>query len=189
MTRQLSWKATIALFAFLLFLPLFATAFGYCFIVPIHECGHLLACWALGIRVVKTNWVSVESVRVAGWRANVIGFMGGFPAALVLCLIYVLVGQTFNAVRERIAFRPRLSGIAAIFSVLIKAAVMVDIMVEVTSGILEGLLFLSVYHQIGGWPSGFILVLAFSCFSLFWQLRKLTQVSSKSVLGELHGSV
>jgi len=189
-TGQLSWKAAIALFAcFAPCVPFLAVAFGYCFITPIHECGHLLACRVLGIQVVKVNWANVESMRVAGWRENVMGFMGGFSAASALCLIYVLVGRTFNMVSGRVAFRPRLSVIVASFSALIKAAVMVNIMVEVTSGILEGLLFLSVYRQVFGWPSGFIILLAFSCFSLFWQLRKLTQASPLSVLGELHGPV
>jgi hypothetical protein len=99
--------------------------------------------------------------------------MGGVSAALFLCSVYVLLSGLLKALSGRVAYSLRLSGIVTSFSVLSEAAIMADLMVQITGGILEGT-SLPIYHQVFG-PMAFVFIitLAFSCFSLLWQLRKL----------------
>ena len=92
MTKQYIKIATVLLFAFLgVGVASLVAVFNYSFISPIHEGGHLLACLALGIKVVRVNWAGVEFVSVSDWRQNVVGLIGGLSAAFFLCLVYVLL--------------------------------------------------------------------------------------------------
>ena len=173
MAKRYSKKARILLFAFLaLGVTSLVAGFDPIFVSPIHEGGHLLGCWALGIKVVKIEWTGIEIIQVSGWRQNVVGFMGGFSAVLFLCAVYVLLSGLLKALSGRVTYSLRLSGIVTSFSVLSKAAIMADASVQATGGILEGT-SLPIYHQVFGPISFvFIITLAFSCFSLLWQLRK-----------------
>lgn len=181
MVKQLGKKAMILLFAFFsLGITSLVATFDYVFVSPIHEGGHLLGCWALGIRVSKVGWTQIEFVPVSDLRQNVVGLMGGFSAALFLCLIYVLLGRVFKALSVRAANNTRLSETVLSFSVLVKAAVMADTIVQFSGGALEGT-SLPTYHQIFGYaPFVFIITWAVSCLSLFWQLRNLAKLSIRT---------
>jgi len=173
MTKQYNKIATVLLFVFLgAGVASLVAVFDYSFISPIHEVGHLLACLALGIKVVRVNWTGVEFVSVSDWRQNAVGFMGGLSAAFFLCLIYVLLDPLFSVLNMRAAHSLRLSRMVSDFSVLARAAVMTDIMVQITGGMLEGS-SLPMYHQVfGSIAFAFVIAWGFSCFSLFWQSRK-----------------
>jgi hypothetical protein len=168
-------KRTILMSACLaLFLPFIVVAFEWFIFSPIHEYGHVLACQALGVHVVRAERAYVEWWSAsADWRENIIGFMGGFVAALVLCLIYVPVTIVFNRLGKLTAPHRRLHRLIRGSSALVKAGVMVDILTQAMAALLEGSSN-SVYRQVISMPFIYVVTWAFSWLCLFWQLRKLT---------------
>lgn len=173
MAKQPSMKIRILLFAFLTVgIASLAIVLDYVYVSPIHESGHLLGCWALGVRVVKVEWTRTEFVPVFDWRENVIGFMGGFWAALLQCSVYFVIGSIFRALSRRSSYSARLQGIVTNFSVIIEAAIMTDILAQITGGIFEGA-SLTIYRQtFGNGAFAFTVAVVFAVFSLFLQLRK-----------------
>jgi hypothetical protein len=66
MAKRYSKKARILLFIFLAVgVASLVVVFDPIFISPIHEGGHLLGCWALGIKVVKIEWTGIEFIQVS----------------------------------------------------------------------------------------------------------------------------
>lgn len=175
MTKQYSKITTVLLFVFLGAGVVSLTAvFDYLFISPIHEGGHLLACLALHIKVIKINWEGIEFVSVSDLRQNVAGFMGEVLAAFFLCLVYVLLEPLFSVLNMQAAHSLRLSRMVSDFSILARACIMTDILVQITGGMLEGS-SLPIYHQVfGSMLFTFVIGWGFSCFSLFWQSRKIS---------------
>lgn len=171
MIKNYSKKRKVLLFLFLASgVASLAFVFDYFFIDPIHEGGHLLACWALGIKVVRVDWTRVEFVSVSDWRQNVVGFIGGLSAALFLCVIYVLLSSLLSVLNTRAAHNLRFSRMVSDFSLLAKATVMTDIVFQISGGMLEGI-SLPMYHQVFGAFTSFVIAWGCACFSLFWQWR------------------
>ncbi len=157
-----------------LFVTCVVSLFDLLLISPIHEGGHLLGCSILGIKVLRLTWTGVKFVPVSDWRQNVVGSMGGITAAVVVCLIYVLLTHS------------RLSRMVSKFPMLTRAILVTDIMVQITSAVLEGS-SLPMYHQVFGLvPFAFVITWGFSSFSVSWQSRKNLSVESFGEVDRLH---
>jgi hypothetical protein len=159
--------------ALAIFVCLALSLYDFLLVTPIHERGHLFGCWIFGLKVIKVAWSSVEFVPVSDWRDNAVGFMGGLFGTLFSLLMYLLLSVMFKLLDWRVRYRVRLSVFVANFFVVAKSVVMADILIDIIAGIFEGS-SLSLYHQVFG-PTAYVLSIAFafSCISLFWQLREL----------------
>jgi uncharacterized membrane protein YozB (DUF420 family) len=135
---------------------------------PIHELGHLLACLALGVRVVSVGWNQILFASVSDWRQNIIGFSGGLLAVLFLFCLYVSLRSGLSHLHPKTKI-----GILRVnyFYLLIKSVFLADIMVEFLGATLEGANFSAYESIIQNIPVLYAIVLLFSAVSLLIVIR------------------
>lgn len=120
----------------LLIAAFFATIFVVTLFLPIHEIGHALASLAFGLKIFKIEWSGILWEPHSDWRVNaIVRYAGGFFAAFCSSLTYTAVSRIAIWLAHK---RPlRINTIN--FTVLImKTAILTDIMLELMGGFLEG---------------------------------------------------
>ena len=136
-----------------------------------------MACLAFRVRIIKIEWSRILFATPADWRVEVaIYYAGGLFAALCLSITYVLVSRFTTRLSYRVTQRTSLFGS---FVLIIKTAVLANLMIEFTNGIFEGTAR-DAYVQIG-YNSPIMIFVIFFSISLGIQImhtRNIARVSA-----------
>jgi len=160
----------------MLIVAFFLTLFvGYLF-MPIHERGHALVCQVFGLKVFKIEWGRISFEHHSDWRINaIVHYAGGFFAAFFLSLTYIAVSHIGTWLIQK---RPQRTNIINTTFLPVKTAILADIMIEFTGGILEGTnknLYLQVAQNV---TLMLIIIIIFFLISFLIQSFKLHKNSS-----------
>jgi hypothetical protein len=148
--------------------------------IPVHEKGHALTCQVFGVKIIKIEWAQITYEPNPDERVNaIINYSGGLFAALCLALTYILVSKAMPWITNRITREKKK---ACYFALILKTAILTDLMVEFTSGLLEGT-NMDLYKQMASnIPVILSIILSFFVISIVIQGRKylhITKVSEK----------
>jgi len=169
---------------------MFAIVLDNTLVVRFHELGHVLAAITLNVKVERIEYSILTGGRVyfvstGDWRTNVMGYVGGLFASLVLfaCLVLGISYRCANREQERLYDQAKRSQRVEVLSFFLLNAIVADLMFEFSVGLLEGS-SLSFYHllygfnlvlfsPLGGLNVAFtVMMLAFSSIALLLWNKK-----------------